>query len=120
GGGAAPRNNAPKPPAAANPPGGDAPDPAPGSDQPGRNPSPRARRDDGGDRMGADETDGPVLALPNITLPPIGDAGSVYEPPPTQMANSGNPVSGGNSSSTPRRGLLSGFFSNLGINWIRR
>jgi len=120
GGGAAPRNNAPKPPAAANPPGDNAPDPSPSSDQPGRNPAPRATRDADRDGTVAEEADGPLLALPNINLPPLVDAGSVYEPPPTQTANSGNAPSGGTSNSTPRRGLISGFFSNLGIYWMRR
>jgi len=120
GGGAKPRNNAPSPPAATNPPGGNVPDQAPSSDQPGRNPTPRASRDDNGGGTVADETDGPVLALPNISLPPVGDGGSVYEPPPTQTANTGNALSGGTSNSIQRRGLISGFFSNLGLNWIRR
>jgi len=120
GGGAVPKNNTPKPPAATNPPGGNAPDLAPATDQPGRNPAPRASRDADGERDGAGETDGPILALPNISLPPVGDGGSVYEPPPTQTASSGNAVPPGNANATPRRGLISGFFSNLGVNWIRR
>jgi len=120
GGGAAPRNNAPKPPATTNPPGANAPDLSAPSDQPGRNPAPRASRDgEDGPNLAADG-DGPLLALPNINLPPMADAGSVYEPPPAQMANSSTASAGGTSTMPPRRGLISGFFSNLGLNWIRR
>ena len=43
GGGAAPRNDTPKPRGAANPPGGNAPDLDARPDQPGRNPGPRLR-----------------------------------------------------------------------------
>jgi hypothetical protein len=116
GGGAAPKNNTPKPPAPANPPGGNAADPGPSSDLP----APRASRDDDRDGTLAEEADGPVLALPNISLPPLADANSVYEPPPIQAANFGNSAPGANTSSTMRRGPISGFFSNLGINWLRR
>ncbi len=120
GGGAAPRNNAPNPPAATNPPGGNILEPAPSSGQPGQNHGPRAAQDVNSDRTASEETDGPLLALPNINLPPLSDAGSVYEPPPTQTAIAGDATSGATSNPAPRRGLISGFFSNLGINWIRR
>jgi hypothetical protein len=115
-----PRENPPGQPTPANPPRGNSPDLSAPADQPDRNAPPRASRDRGGDGPGAGDADGPTLALPNIALPPITDPGSVYEPPPTQTANAGNASSAGTSNTTPRRGLIGGFLSNLGINWIRR
>jgi hypothetical protein len=122
GGGAAPGTDKPKPPPGTNPPGAGAvaPDLSPPADQPARNPAPRASRDSDGEALASEGADGPVLALPNINIPPLADAGAVYEPPPRQNTNSGNATAGGLSTTPPRRGLVSGFFSNLGINWIRR
>ena len=66
------------------------------------------------------DDDGPVLALPRVNLPPVDDAGrSVWNPATAPAANAleRHTIAG---SSTPRRGLLSGFFNNLGLNWVRR
>jgi hypothetical protein len=112
-----PRENTPARPTPANPPGGNSPDLSAPADQPDRNSPPRASRDNG---PLAGDNDGPALALPNINLPPVADNGSVYEPPPNQAANSGSAASAGTSNTAPRRGLISGFLSNMGINWIRR
>jgi len=114
-----PQDNPPAQPAPANPPRGNAPDLSAPADQPGQNPTPRAARDEG-DGPAIADADGPTLALPNINLPPLADAGSIYEPPPAQTPNAGNAVAAGTPSTQPRRGVISGFLNNLGINWIRR
>jgi hypothetical protein len=114
-----PRDNPPGAPAPANPPRGNSPDLSAPADQPDGNSAPRASRD-AGDEPGASDDDGPTLALPYIKLPPLADAGSVYEPPPTQAANSANSPATGNSTAPQRRGLISGLLSNIGVNWTRR
>jgi hypothetical protein len=70
------------------------------------------------------EDDGPLLALPNVTLPPIGAPDSPFG---TQPALSGETMTADAApgqqppaSSTPRRGFLSSLFNNLGLNWTRR
>jgi hypothetical protein len=112
-----PRDNPPRTPTPANPPRNNSPDLSAPADQPDRNPAPRASRDD---VPAGRDGDGPNLALPEINIPKLADAGAVYEPPPTQAANSGSAASTATSNPTQRRGLISGFLSNIGINWIRR
>jgi hypothetical protein len=64
-----------------------------------------------------------MLALPRVNLPALDDSGVPFGVQP--------PVAAGSSAATastivdadpaaPRRGFLSGFFSNLGLNWTRR
>jgi hypothetical protein len=60
----------------------------------------------------------PVLALPATNLPGVNDAGAPFGTRPPAPVASAAPADG--SSSTPRRGFLSGFFNNLGLNWVRR
>jgi hypothetical protein len=107
-------------PAPANPPAGNAPDLSSPFDQPKEKASPRASRDTGAESAFGEDADGPVLALPNINLPPLANASSVYEPPASAPANPANNPVAAMPGAAPRRGLVSGFFNNLGVNWIRR
>jgi hypothetical protein len=83
----------------------------------------RTSQTDENDSADAHEEGGPMLALPNVDLPPVNDSGTFgIEPPPAAgrnvaAAGSTNPSPG---SSPPRRSFLSGLFSNLGLNWTRR
>ena len=115
-----PQTNPPGQPAPANPPRGNEPGGSSPADQPNQNPTPCAARDEDDDGPVPGNSDGPVLAVPNISLPPLADAGSIYEPPPNQPASGDNASPSATSSTPPRRGMISGFLSNLGINWIRR
>jgi hypothetical protein len=119
------------PPAAR--PGGDAPaaprsnggpNLSPPADRPEQPAGPRASRDLLDEEPADESQDTPLLALPNINLPPVDDPGSIYEPKsvgalPAGAANMA-PGAGPGVSPQPRRGLLSGLFSNLGLNWTRR
>jgi hypothetical protein len=58
-----------------------------------------------------EEGDGPLLALPNLNVPALDPSGS------SANGTASNPTS---NAPAPRRGLISGFFSNLGWNWTRR
>jgi hypothetical protein len=97
---------------------------SPPADEPAQNPGPRASRGGLGDEPAAEADDAPLLALPNINVPPVDDPTSVFEPksvvpvptPGSVAANSAGP----GASQPPRRGLLSGLFSSLGLNWTRR
>jgi hypothetical protein len=76
-----------------------------------------SRNEESDEPRNADE-DGPVLALPRVNLPGIDDAGVPFgTPPPNPAANTATADAG---SAPPRRGILSGFFNNLGLNWVRR
>lgn len=69
------------------------------------------------------EDDGPVLALPNVTLPPVGAPELPFGSQPAQpdaMTAEAAPAQPAPATSTPRRGFLSGLFNNLGRNWTRR
>jgi hypothetical protein len=117
-----PRDNRPGQAAPANPPRGNSPDLSAPADQPDPNGAPPRASHEGRDGPNANDgdDDGPILALPDIKLPPLADTGSVYEPSPTQVANSGNARSPANPNATQRRGLIGGLLSNLGVNWTRR
>ncbi len=70
-----------------------------------------------------DQEDGPLLALPNVTLPPVSSPDAPFGTQPAQAATVSDesaPVQTGSGSSSPRRGILSGLFNNLGLNWTRR
>jgi hypothetical protein len=93
----------------------DVPDLSAPADQPRRSQGPRsARRDDDDQPASGEEGDGPLLALPNISVPSLGESGSATaaNTPSNSETTGGSPA--------PRRGLISGFFSNLGWNWTRR
>jgi hypothetical protein len=71
------------------------------------------------------ENEGPLLALPNMTLPPIPDAGvpfGVTPPDPATVAANTAAADSTNAqpATAPRRGLLSGLFNSLGLSWTRR
>jgi hypothetical protein len=67
-----------------------------------------------------EEEGGPILALPKFNLPPVTDAGVPFGvTPPQPPANTDANMAAANTN-TPRRGFLSGLFSNLGLNWTRR
>jgi hypothetical protein len=74
----------------------------------------------------AQDDDGPLLALPNINLPPLDNTGGSLGAQPSQTAATNatatddtQPTSG-TAAPAPRRGFLSGLFNNLGWNWTRR
>jgi hypothetical protein len=105
------------PPPPANPPQSmnDVPDLSAPADQPRRGQGTRStRRDDDDQPASADAGDGPLLALPDINVPAVDGSGSA-----TAGNTASNSAATGNSPA-PRRGLISGFFSNLGWNWTRR
>jgi hypothetical protein len=96
--------------------------PADGAAQEG---GPRAARDDLGDDPPAEAADAPLLALPNINIPPADDPSSIFEP--KSVVPGGSPAGATADTAAapaqpqqPRRGLLSGLFSSLGLNWTRR
>jgi hypothetical protein len=68
----------------------------------------------------------PVLSLPTVNVPPINDAGVPFgtDLPPRRATDAASIASStatnSNAAPQPRRGLLSGFFNNLGLNWVRR
>jgi hypothetical protein len=69
------------------------------------------------------EDDGPLLALPNVTLPPLGGPELPFGTHPAQpdaMTAEAAPAQPPQAGSNPRRGFLSGLFNNLGLNWTRR
>jgi hypothetical protein len=82
----------------------------------------RTSRNDGDDATDNPAEGGPLLAVPNVDLPPVNDSGTFgIEPPPSAGTN----VAAENATNTsgsppPRRGFLSGLISNLGLNWTRR
>jgi hypothetical protein len=69
------------------------------------------------------DDDGPLLALPKVTLPPVGSSDVPFgtQPPDTgAMTAEAAPAQPAPGNSAPRRGFLSGLFNNLGLNWARR
>ena len=119
---AAPRPGQARPPApgaASNGPELSAP-----ADQPARSRElARARTKPPTSRMTA-KTTGPMLALPKVNLPPVDDPGVPFgtQPPApaADVASNANATPPADTLERPRRGFLSGLFSNLGLNWTRR
>jgi hypothetical protein len=69
----------------------------------------------------AEEEEGPMLALPNVNLPPVDDPGVPFGTrPPAPSASAASNATAAAGSGAPRRGFLSGLFNNLGISWTRR
>jgi hypothetical protein len=99
------------------------------ADQPSSPPGARTSQNDGpADPNDRDETD-PVLALPSLNVPPLDDPRVPFgtQPPAANANLASNASAGANANSNdpsaapaPRRSLISGFFSNLGLNWTRR
>ncbi|MFI5459360.1 MAG: hypothetical protein ACHRXM_28375 [Isosphaerales bacterium] len=88
----------------------------------GRMPASRTSRIDADEATDARAEDGPLLALPNVNLPPVHDS-AIFgtEPPQATAANdAGTNSTTSPVTSPPRRGFLSGLFNNLGLNWTRR
>jgi hypothetical protein len=95
--------------------GNDVPDLSAPIDQPRRSQGTRlAHREDEEQPAPGETGDAPLLALPDIAVPALDPSGS---PTPANTA-SNSATTGG--SPAPRRGLISGFFNNLGWNWTRR
>lgn len=95
------------------------------ADQPGAVTGARTSTNDSGSDANATEEVAPLLALPAVTVPSIDDPRvPIGTQPPAannNVASSADPnANAATASATPRRGLLSGFFSNLGLNWTRR
>jgi hypothetical protein len=82
---------------------------------------PRTSRHESTDEAVARDDDGPLLALPSVNLAPVNDPGVPFgtQPPPPAAPTASN-TTATTAASTPRRGFLSGLFSNLGANWARR
>jgi hypothetical protein len=87
----------------------------------------RSNRRPANDEPEPQEDDGPLLALPNINLPPIDHPAfaSATQPTPTTAmaattatATDESPATSAEAPPAPRRGFLSGLLNNLG--WIRR
>jgi hypothetical protein len=81
----------------------------------------RTSRNESTDEAVARDDDGPLLALPSVNLAPVDDPGVPFgtQPPPPAAPTASN-TTATTAASTPRRGFLSGLFSNLGANWARR
>ena len=94
------------------------------AEQPGSIQGARSSRNESSDEPNDRDETSPLLALPRVNLPPVDDPGVPFgtQPPPPRAAdvaanaNATPPAA----ASTPRRGFLSGLFSNLGLNWARR
>jgi hypothetical protein len=118
---AAPRPGQPRPAApgdASNGPPLSAP-----ADQPGSIQGARSSQGEAPDEPSDREDRSPLLALPSVDLPPVGDPGVPFgtQPPAPAAdvaanANTTPPAA----ALTPRRSFLSGLFNNLGLNWARR
>jgi len=82
----------------------------------------RTSRNNAEEATDAQSEDGPLLAVPGVNLPPVHDTTVFGTEPPPAVANA-DPAANSNTSpgsTPPRRGFLSGLFSNLGLNWTRR
>jgi hypothetical protein len=92
------------------------------ADEAGRIPGNRTSRNDRDEATDAQTENGPLLALPNVNLPPVYDPAAFGTEAAQATADSStatnSPTSPG--SSPPRRSFLSGLFNNLGLNWTRR
>ena len=124
----APRPRAPQP----NAPAPAAPGPgAPGLDLPGAAPAapvpPRTSRTDDKDEAAGVSDRGPLLAMPDATLPTIEEAsrpGAVtavaVADPVLGRPGASAPVATQAAQPAPRRSLLSSLFGGTGFNWLRR
>jgi hypothetical protein len=86
----------------------------------GRRSTPNDDRDDNAASVDA----APLLAMPNVSAPPIDDSDPAANPPTGQPAASSGNVpaysSNGTSAPPPRRSIIGNLLSNLGVNWTRR
>jgi len=118
----APRAGRDRPTAA--PAGGDGPELSAPTASSDRTPGNRINRSRSDEEIGARDEDGPLLALPSITVPPVDDSAAAFgaQPAPsaTTTADLGSNPTASTGSPAPRRGFLSGLFNNLGWNWTRR
>jgi hypothetical protein len=110
-----PRGNSPPP--TDSPPLSDneVPDLSAPADQPRRSQDTRLAHRETDDPPASGEVgDGPLLAVPDISVPSVRDSGAATaaNSPPSSNTTGGPPA--------PRRGRISSFFSNLGWNWTRR
>jgi hypothetical protein len=90
--------------------------------QPERMTAVRSSQRGSGDASSGD--DEPLLAVPPIGVRASDDPGSIIDPQPglASASNGSSPTNGvvPPPTAAPRRGLIGSFFSNLGLNWIRR
>jgi hypothetical protein len=93
-------------------------------DQPVRLEGARTSRLSRDPQRGPREDDEPLLSVRDVTLAPVAGSDSAFDPQPAQSGNmtadASEPVQVTPVNSAPRRGFLSGLFSNLGWNWTRR
>jgi hypothetical protein len=92
-------------------------------DQPAQLPGARTSRSTRDDVTRSRDDDGPLLALPEVTLPPVAGSDAPFGTQPAQPGTASAdsaPDQTIPANSAPRRGFLSGLFSNLGLNWTRR
>jgi hypothetical protein len=113
----APQAGRPRP---ANPPMGEGEPELRSPDQPVRLGGARTSRFAPEEAAEAPEDDGPLLALPRITLPPSAAPDLPFGAQPDAMAGDAAPAQPSPAGPTARRGFLSGLFNNLGITWTRR
>jgi hypothetical protein len=119
---------APNPPRAArmrsspSPTVGNEPELSAPADERNRNTGARTSRNERDDATDNQAGDGPLLALPNVNLPPVNDSAFFGIEPPPATANDAAAANSTNApaAAPPRRGFLSGLFNNLGLNWTRR
>jgi len=107
-----------------NPPGvSNGPELAAPAEDPDLVPGRRTSRNNAEEATDSQAEDSPLLALPNVNLPPVHDTTVFGTEPPPAVANTADSATNSTTSpgaSPPRRGFLSGLFSNLGLNWTRR
>jgi hypothetical protein len=130
GGGATPRSPRPRAPQTSRPTVPPADTGTPDLNPPGPAPAapPRTSRDgEPGGPAGVNDG-GPLLAMPDATLPPVEEAGSAGRPAGSAETESilGGPgaaapaMTTADSQPTPRRSRLSSLFGGIGFNWLRR
>ena len=95
-------------------------------DQPGGQGARTTRNESSNTPIDPDGTT-PILALPSVNVPPLDDPGVPFgtQPPASRHRRRIERqcklrAATASAATTPRRGVLSGFFNNLGLNWARR
>jgi hypothetical protein len=104
--------------------GGNGPELSAPAEEPDRKVGSRTSRSDDDEETDARPDGGPLLAIPNVNLPPVSDSSLVFGTRPAQGDSPATDTEATPAttpgSSAPRRGFLSSLFNNLGWNWTRR